>query len=102
MILQLGDLERLLILEKDVVILPELALLVGAHPALGGLGCVLVEVEREVAEDEPDFTGVALHHLLDGVVCLAAEGALEIRELHQRYPRILRTPGRTFRLYLLA
>jgi hypothetical protein len=95
--LEIRRLELLLILEEDVVVLPELALVGGAEGRLGGLRRMRVEAERELPVHEPHLPRVAGHHLLHRVVSRAAVRALEVRELHDGHPRVLGPAGRTFR-----
>src|SRR6266446_9279447 len=80
-LLQLVLAERGLIGEQSGVILPELALRVGAARGLGGRACLRVHGEREVAVDEPHLGAVVLHHLIDGALGPPAERALVVREL---------------------
>src|SRR5437879_1764615 len=80
-LLQLVLAERGLISEQSGVILPELALRVGAARGLGGRTCLRVHGEREVAVDEPHLVAVVLHHLLDGALAPPADRALVVRQL---------------------
>src|SRR4051812_26378976 len=80
-LLEIGTLDRLLIGEQLVVILPErlvAALLEDFTRGLGRERSILVERERHVAPDHLHVLRVRLHDLFDGRRDAAAEGALEV------------------------
>src|SRR5690606_13899070 len=83
-LLEVRTLNRLLVGEEQVVVLPELALLVCRHRGLPSEGSVLVEVERELRERDADVVRIGLEDLVDRRVDLGTEGALEVAELDDR------------------
>src|SRR5690606_38875316 len=83
-LLEVRTLNRLLVGEEQVVVLPELALLVCRQRGLTSEGSVLVEVERELRERDADVVRIGLEDLVDRRVDLGTEGALEVAELDDR------------------
>lgn len=81
---QVGRGERALVLENRVVILPELALLVGAKRRLGRGRRLRVIRQREVTIDEANFVAVSLFNLLKGRTDPCAERSLKVRVLDDR------------------
>jgi hypothetical protein len=90
-LLDVGAGHRLLVLEEDVMHLPELALLAGGQRGLGADLGVLVHRQREVLEDDADVLGVGrvLDDLVQHVGELGAERALEVGELDDRDQRLV-------------
>ena len=94
-LLVLGVRQLGLVLEEQLMHLPELALLVRRHRRLGRGQRVGVEGERLVAPDELHVAFVRLEDLLDGRLGAPAEGALEVGELDDGHLGLLRPdPGR--------
>ena len=93
LVLRLGQL--LLVLEHQLVHLPEFALLVGRQRGLGGGHGVLVEGQRLVAPDDLHVAFVCLEDLPHRRLGLEAERALEVGELDDGHLGVLRAhPGR--------
>src|SRR6266849_2922339 len=86
--LQVVDGELLLVGEHAVVQLPELLV-----ACVGGLLGEVVEVEREMAEDQAHPAVVLLHQPLHDRVLAPAVRTLEVGELHDGDRRVLRTAG---------
>src|SRR5688572_19821375 len=71
-----------LVLEQQVVHLPELALSAGRLCSLRGMHCMRMRrLDREVPEDEADASTESLEHELDRGRGLLAGGTLEIAVL---------------------
>src|SRR5262249_43648026 len=87
-LLQLVLAERALIREELRVVVPKLALRVGAVRRLGRRPRQRVHGERIVAEDETDLVAVGLHHLVDRILRALAERALVVGELDDRDGRL--------------
>ena len=93
MLLQVVRLQRLLIGEQAIVILPELALLGRAVRRLAGLERLRVNLrQREVLPHDADLVAVRLLHLLERRRDALAERALEVRELDRASPARMRGP----------
>src|SRR5205807_2570621 len=77
-LLQLVLAERRLVREELRVVVPELALRVGAVRRVGRRARLRVHRERVVAEDEAYLVAVGLHHLVDDALGALAERALVV------------------------
>src|ERR1043166_2624538 len=91
--LEVGPRETVLVLEDQVVHLPELSLRGARFGGFGGELCVGMQVrEREVPESHPHQVARQLLELLEDRVGHAAVGALEVPVLDQGHRRSGRTP----------
>src|SRR5262249_54300451 len=93
--------ERLLVLEGEIVPLPERLGAAEPEDGLsreGGRARVLVERQRVVLPDDAELVGAVLvPDLLDARLHLAAERALEVAEEHQRDRCVALAPRRVLR-----
>lgn len=77
------------------MVLPELALVIGALSRLGGLLGVLVGAKGEVAENKPDLVSVGLFELVERFITeTLAVRSLVVAELYDRHLGVCRTPRR--------
>ena len=75
------------------MILPELALVLGAPRRLGRASRLgMKALEREVAEQVSDLPRIPLEDLLERRLRSLAVRALKVGELHERHSRLCRTP----------
>ena len=87
-LLELVLLQRGLIVEELGVVLPELALRVGARGGLRRGPRHRMHRQRVVAKDEPHLVAVRRHHFVHRVLGALAERTLVIRELDDRDRRL--------------
>jgi hypothetical protein len=66
--LEAGHVQGCLVVKQQVVVLPELLLVIGALRRLGGLLSVRMRAEREVADGKPDLVAVGLLELVERFV----------------------------------
>src|SRR5688572_27735297 len=91
---QVGHREMTLVLEQQVMHLPELALSTRRFRCLCGMHCMRMRrLDREMPENEADASAESLEHELDGGRGLFAGGALEVAVLDDSDGRVLGTYG---------
>jgi hypothetical protein len=94
LLLQVPHGKPVLLLEEEVVHVPEAVLLVGAQRRFRRLECVGMDARQgELSVDDPQLVPVLGLEPLQGGEELAAVGALEVRELHEGHGSVVRPQG---------